>query len=1073
MLAAYVDHGLSLAERAGVETHLASCPPCTALLAGVVRTVAEIAPALPDTVDAMEATPLVSRRAAARAAMAAAAVLAIVAAPFIVRPWLERDAGLVGLVGTVGEHRSVLGRLTGGFPHAPLDATSAGGQDVRASGTDRVLLTAGKIRESIGETAAPSRLHALGVSQLLERRYDDAAQLLLAASRQQPADARYLNDLATVQLERARRGLRPDDLPRALASADRARRLDPSLHEAWFNRALAMSALQLTDQAKAAWGEYLRRDGGSAWAGEARKHLEELSQPTPAAAWETIEGRLHQAIDAASAEAAVRAQTTEARNFIENDLLVAWADAVLGGNGGEVELDAVRVMADAMRSVAGDALYSDVVAAINGAGSADAKRNLALAHKSYAQAASLFAQDRFADAQKALTGARGLLVDAGSPFIALADVQLAAIKFLSGNHTQADAELAALHGAVGAKNYVYAAARATWFRGLVAFAQGRLAEARSHYEDTLATFDRMGDVEQISAAHGLLSGLHDILGDDVAEWQHRQQALAGLAVSNSSRFRYSLLVSAAISVRAENPEAALVMFASVVTEARQSGRDAAIVDALAQRAGTLHALGRTSEANNAIAEARAHLANVSDEGFRRLIEIPVLAVESDLLRASNAAAAAEAAQRAIDIAIARQDRTRLPQLQLRLARANIMAGNFDGAERALGAGIEAFDQTRAQAAGAGVASFDESWQLFDTAVQLAIRRGDKERAFALAERGRMRLASAAGPFVALADVQRAQRPDQAVIALSQFDDEMAVWVIRHDGTTIMTRPISRPDGLRIVARLHDEIRLETKRPVAGATLYDEIVRPIGNQLVGVSHLTFVPDLTYQDVSFAALFDRARQQFLVERMTVAAAPNVAVLAAKSTRPSPSSSSLLVLSTSNGASIGDTIADRYQQADIAVGAAATRGRLLGDTHAVMHLSVPTRRSAAYPSWSQLVLNDEPGRRYSGALPAREIAGRQLPATQLVVLDEVRFEERYRTAGTFDLATAFLTAGVPVVLGTLPGADESETRELMVGFHRQLTSRVEAAEALARVQRNALQQNGRRLGAWTALVIYGSDR
>jgi hypothetical protein len=193
VLAAYVDHGLSLAERAQVETHLASCVQCTALLAGVVRTVAEIAPALPSTVATADASPLLSRRVVAGAAVAAAAVFAVLAAPSVMRPWLERDAGLVSLAGSVGEHRSVLGRLSGGFPHAPLDATSAGGQDVRAAETDRVLLTAGRIREFVGESATPSRLHALGVSQFLERRYDDAAQLLAAASREQPANARYLN----------------------------------------------------------------------------------------------------------------------------------------------------------------------------------------------------------------------------------------------------------------------------------------------------------------------------------------------------------------------------------------------------------------------------------------------------------------------------------------------------------------------------------------------------------------------------------------------------------------------------------------------------------------------------------------------------------------------------------------------------------------------------------------------------------------------------------------------------------------------------------------------------------------
>jgi tetratricopeptide (TPR) repeat protein len=255
VVAAYVDRGLSLSERARVDAHHASCPQGIALVAGVARTVAELAASRPDVVAAAEAPPLVTRRSLAGALAAAAAVIAVVAAPSLVRPWFDREAGLASLVERVGEQRSVLGRLTGGFPHAPLGVPPAGGQGGRAAGTDRVQLTAARIRESVGERETPSALHAVGVAQLLAGSYDDAAQSLLAASREQPANAQFLNDVAAVQLERARLGLRPDDLPRALAAADRARRLDPSLREAWFNSALAASALSLTDQARSAFAE--------------------------------------------------------------------------------------------------------------------------------------------------------------------------------------------------------------------------------------------------------------------------------------------------------------------------------------------------------------------------------------------------------------------------------------------------------------------------------------------------------------------------------------------------------------------------------------------------------------------------------------------------------------------------------------------------------------------------------------------------------------------------------------------------------------------------------------------------
>lgn len=119
VLAAYVDRGLSLSERARVDAHLASCPQCIALVAGAARTVAELSAQLPDAGVAAEATPFVHRHSLAGVLAAAAAVIAVVAAPSLVGPWFDRDSGLVSLVGSVGEHRSVLGRLTGGsrMPH--------------------------------------------------------------------------------------------------------------------------------------------------------------------------------------------------------------------------------------------------------------------------------------------------------------------------------------------------------------------------------------------------------------------------------------------------------------------------------------------------------------------------------------------------------------------------------------------------------------------------------------------------------------------------------------------------------------------------------------------------------------------------------------------------------------------------------------------------------------------------------------------------------------------------------------------------------------------------------------------
>ena len=97
------------------------------------------------------------------------------------------------------------------------------------------------------------------------------------ANAEATGNARYQSDLAAAYLARAKAVDRPDDLPKALAAADRAIAADDML-EARFNRALALQALYLEDQARQAWDEYLKRDASSDWAEDARRHLAALQE---------------------------------------------------------------------------------------------------------------------------------------------------------------------------------------------------------------------------------------------------------------------------------------------------------------------------------------------------------------------------------------------------------------------------------------------------------------------------------------------------------------------------------------------------------------------------------------------------------------------------------------------------------------------------------------------------------------------------------------------------------------------------------------------------------------------------
>ena len=1085
VLAAYVDRDLSLTEQSRVEAHLASCHQCVAVVAGVVRTVAEIRDTAPDAGETVEVAPSYQRTLVG-VVSAAAAVIAIAVVPFLVRPWLDRDAGLVSLVGSSPEFRSVLGRLSGGYPHAPLGSPSAGGQGGGAADSDRIHLIAGKIRESFGERETPSRLHELGISQLLAGRYDDAARSLLAASRERPNDARYLNDVATVHLERGRLGLRPDDLPRALAAADRARRLDPALTEAWFNRALAATSLSLRDQAATAWTEYLDRDSTSPWAAEARAQLEELSKPTAAAAWQELRQRLDGDITPALAEEAVRTHTTGARTFVETELISAWASAVQRGQNASRELDRLRAMADALARVANDALYRDAVQVIDRAeveGNA-VLRALADAHSNYVQAAAVFGNDRFQAAIPVLRSSRGSFAKLGSPFAARAQLDLSAAAYFLGQSNEAAKSLEALVATATRNNYSNIAARASWQLGLAAFGQGRLGDAQVRFEETLATFDRMGDTEQEAAAHNLLAGLFGYLGDEAEAWKHLQGALVGLDITLSPRLRYGLLSSAALAVRRQQNSESMLSFQDAVLESALSwGSEGAVAEATAQRASVLALMGRHADAEKEIGAARRRLARVADRALRNRLEVNVLTAESDVKQRKDPAGSLAAAEDAIRIVEERGDRLRLAQLNLRMAKASLAQGRLETAEAALNRGIKAFDEERASISDEGrISVIDESWQLFEAAVLLAVKRGDYPRAFEMADQARSRTLAesrVANPKSSLSEVERAVGPAEAVIGLMQHQDELLVWIIRSGATKVVTRSITRLEAANLVARQQDEISHGAENPIASAALYNELVRPLARELEGVQRLVVVPDAPFDHAAFGALFDSTRKKFLVETVVLSMSPSISAFVSRTASqpvPGRSATTLILGSSQPGTDTSvDAVAAVYPNSQVVTGVSATPAKFLSaaPTSSVVHVAARTANNQSYPLLSRMLLADDPGQRYSGALLGRDIAASRMSQTRLVVLDEVESASSDRGEGTLGLARAFMAAGVPAVLGTLPGADQAATRDLIVGFHRLVASSRPADEALTELQRSVLQSNGRRIGAWSALVLYGSDR
>ncbi len=294
MLSAYVDGTLDVHERAEVEAHLARCPDCYDVMSEVLRIQGGIRAARPlgDAALDVSGAPvhrpshdMVVRGAFGRRKAVwgvAGTVLAAAAALVRLQPvwWTGGvDPKLADLVEAVGEERTVEARLSGGFKYGPLRSPARSGG--RADPTDNwsLLAAAGRIREVAEKHPTPENLHAAGVASLLIGDLDACIRDLERATKVGTTQSTIVNDLGAAYYSRYNsRGLQ-EDLPSALEAVDGALALDPELPEALFNRGLLLERMGGGRAAENAWEAYLRVDGRTQWASEARRHLAALHLP--------------------------------------------------------------------------------------------------------------------------------------------------------------------------------------------------------------------------------------------------------------------------------------------------------------------------------------------------------------------------------------------------------------------------------------------------------------------------------------------------------------------------------------------------------------------------------------------------------------------------------------------------------------------------------------------------------------------------------------------------------------------------------------------------------------------------
>lgn len=976
-LAAFAEGFLSRDEAKAVLAHVEECDDCMTTLEALNETIA-------------------TRPKGARAsrpyfwwlAAAAAVVIAFIGIRYQQRSPISR---LIALAPQ--SERPVEPRLSADFPwaayHGPMRAEEADTDPQKM----RLIGTAGDIVANADRDRSAKAQQAAGIALLVIDKPQAAMDRLQLATKTSPNDVAAWSDLAAAQYSAAMRLSKPSLLPEALASADRALKLDPKLAPALFNRALILEHLGLMNEARQTWQRYLEVDGSSQWAVEARARLSKLD----------------------TKPAASNAQ--KARTFAEAETLARWADAFQRGDeaSAQRELNNARETGDMLVKSSGESLLREAVRAIDDA--AD-RATLAEAHVVYRRGRIAYSKRQLAPALADLERAAQLFARARSPMSLVARYYVASVHFDQNDVVAARDALQTLLGDAEAHpQFIALGGEVRWELALPFMVAGDWSGALPLLEQSRDAFKHLDERNHLGFVESLLADTLLNLGRFDEAWAAQSRAFALLS-SNGSGDRLPVSMTNAVRFEVRNGRLAVARSLLDVEHGAAIESDAIAADVLVQSALVNAAIGDAGEAARTLREATTSADRIADPAARALARTDLDLAGAAVALSTDPARAKEMLTRAIDSNRANDRVLFLPDCFLLRARALLRLGQPDAAAADLENGIAVLEHARLRTgsvAGTGVLNADVA--LFGDAIRLHAERGDVERAFAYAERSRAQLAPVAG----LRELQRRlANSDAAVLELASLPGELIAICVTANGAALQRE---------------QTLTLE----------------PFASMLKDTRHLIVVADRSLQSTPFAALNDGGH--FLVERMTVSLAMSASAL--QPLRRTAPQSLLAVALPSGDANAGlpestreiADVAPLYRNAvsiapeDATFSAFAEAAPKAG----VIHIAGHTARQSDDTGTALVFARDR--------VTWSAIAAHRLPQAPVVVLAAC---ETLRPRTTLTLGDGFLAAGATDVIGTLTPIADADAHELFQSIHRHLAAGDVPAEAVRAAQIEAMSRH-----------------
>ena len=985
------------------------------------------------------------------------------------------------------------------------------------------------IRRRVSDSNDAAAHHALGRLAILKMQFDEGIKELETAERLDGSSPEILNDLGAAYLEKFKSvgvAARPEhaQLPRlALQKIDNAIELKPAMPEAYFNRAQSLEALDLPNEARAAWQRYLELDPDSDWSTEAREHLKLLDTTlVPELTGDELE---HAFLDAYRRRADGEAFDLASRNrelirekYIPHRLAASAVQT--SGPDRKEKINALEYLGQIENERIGDLFASELAKFYRGLSEQNVER-VREAHHSLREGYSRCLAEDFKGAKEKFEFARERFLAAGDAI----EAETIAKYFIAYSVYYSDRAAAAVvlreiddfttrrqFRWLGLMN------RYWWLGARESLGEKTFTRTKLDYQVALQEAKQMGDayMTQKFLQSLLLKAAFVKARKDAMRYAHELLEFSnqpGLSVRQKIRILDKLInVSTDESDASFSKALVLENIASATTI-----RDPSFVMAAELNAAIVHTRTRDFEAAEQwLEKAQATVERLPD-GATGKEDLPKIFLHQGHLKKAEGdlAGAMPFYERSVDLS--RELGTTTQGYEAQKARLLTLheLGKSAAVEEQIAPAIELAEGYRKTLNDEQERNtfFDSEQEVYDTAIDFELKRGHYEQAYDFAEQSSSRSlldhlqeevigqadshTAKANPL-ALADLRAILPTEVQLLHYRLLKDRLVIWLITKDKFATKTSPVAASEltdkvssYLQLVQSKDGKAQAEAR--ILAGELYNLLIDPVSAELDPDKQISIIPNRILFYLPFSSLLSVAKGKYLIEDFVLLYAPsaNVFLQCTKNARTKSNDQTETILSIGNPAfdraefeglldlpessKEAKAVTAGYRTPTILSGREATPRAFqsIYKEFDVIHFAGHYITEPTAPLSSKLILARSEAD--NGVLTNGELMKSKLPRAKLVVLSacETAVEGYYAGEGFVGLSRTFLAVGVPVVVASSWPVDSAATTTLMRKFHSYRRNGMVTPRALQSAQTDMIRDaafNRSQPFAWAGFSVFG---